>query len=106
MVDLGESNGERFFWEFVNMLSTLGVILVVLLIIVWFLKRFNQTRLDQLNTNSSIKVLERRAISQKSVIYLVEIEGSALVFAESVNGITQLTQFELEDVKKTSFKQE
>lgn len=96
LINPDESNGQRFFWEFINMLSTLGIVLVALLVVVWVLKRFNQGKLEQLNSTSAIRILERRAISQKSVLYLVEIEGTALVFAESTNGVTQLSQFELE----------
>ena len=100
--DAGDTG--RFFGEFMNMVSSLGIILVVLLLVLWVLRWFNQSRLTQMNTSSTVKILERRPISQKTVIYLIEVEGTAIAFAEGTNGVTKLSEFELEklDADKVS----
>lgn len=84
---------DKFFAEFINMLATLGLIIGLILIVAWFLKRLVNTRIEQANSNSSIKILERRNLSPKSILYLLEIEGTAYLVAESVNGITRLSEF-------------
>lgn len=84
---------DRFFTEFLNMLATLGFIIALILIVAWFLKRLVNSRLEQANSSSSIKVLERRSLSPKSIVYLLEIEGTGILIAESVNGITRLSEF-------------
>lgn len=98
-LDPDPTEGGRFFSEFMNMVSSLGIILIVLLLLLWVLRWFNQSRLTQMNTTSSIKILERRPVSQKTVIYLVEVEGTAIAFAEGTNGVTKLSEFELEKVE-------
>ncbi|HEV8052406.1 MAG TPA: flagellar biosynthetic protein FliO [Parachlamydiaceae bacterium] len=94
----------RFWSEVVNMMATLGLIISLILIVAWFLKRMLNTRQEQVNTTSIIKVIERRALSPKTVIYLLEIEGKSMVISESQNGVTYLTNYnspvDEEEVKK------
>lgn len=91
---------DRFFTEFLNMLATLGFIIALILIVAWFLKRLVNTRMEQANVSSSIKVLEKRVLSPKSVVYLLEIEGTGILIAESANGITRLSEFEIAQESK------
>lgn len=98
-LDPDPTEGGRFFEEFMNMVSSLGIILVGLLLLLWFLRWFNQSRLTEMNTTSTIKILERRPISQKTVVYLIEVEGTGIAFAEGHNGVTKLAEFELEKIE-------
>lgn len=94
----------RFLSEFLNMAATLGLLISLILIIAWFLKRMVTTRQMQGNDTSIIKIIERRSLSPKSALYLLEIEGMSLIVAESQNGVTSLAQYnspeEDEDNKK------
>lgn len=87
--------GRDFMWEFVNMLITLGFVIVLLFALMWFLRRIVNNRMNQMNTSSHVKILETRALSSKTVIYLLEIQGTGIAIAESHNGITRLSQFDL-----------
>ena len=72
------------------MLTLLGLILLIV-ISVWMLRRVSHGRMKQMNYGRSIKILERRPLSAKTVLYLVEISGKKVVIAESqveVRGIT------------------
>jgi flagellar biogenesis protein FliO len=82
---------DRFFYQFLNMLFSLGTILVLIFIISWLLKRFLNTRLQQLNTSSLIKIIERRSLTPKTTLYVLEINGKDIAIAESTNGITLLS---------------
>jgi flagellar biosynthetic protein FliO len=88
------TNGEdHFFRDLMNMFASLGLIIIVIFIASWFMKRILNTRLQQMNATSEIKILERRSLTPKTAIYLVEIGGKGMALAESTNGITLLTQF-------------
>ncbi len=88
---------DRFVSEFLYMLSMLGLILLILLAVTWFLKKVLNTRLQQVNSSSAIKVIERRSLSPKSAIFLLEVEGRGVALAESTNGVTFLTTFPIEE---------
>ena len=83
----------RFLSEFMNMLATLGLVLCFILIAAWFLKRMLNTRMEQANVSSLIKVIERRALSPKTAIYLLEIQGKTLIISETAHGVTRLDSY-------------
>ena len=66
-----------------------GLALVFLLMIL--LKRFAMVRYSNMNQNSYIKVIERRPISQKSTLYLVQIGDQKVLMAESQLEIKKIT---------------
>lgn len=83
--------------ELLSMLATLGLVIGLILIAAWFLKRFANARLEQVNNTSAIKVTERRSLSPKTVLYLLELEGKAILIAESHNGVTSLATFKSDE---------
>ena len=87
----------KFLVEFVKMSATLGLVIALILIVAWFLKRIVNTRLEQGNNTSSINVIEKRAISQKTMVYLLDVEGKGIVLAEGHNGVTFLGNFRVQD---------
>src|ERR1700759_2998027 len=64
-----ESN---FIGEFFYMLLMLGLLISLVMFTSWFLKRMLNSRIEQVNASSSIKVLEKRSLSQKTHLYLIE----------------------------------
>ena len=68
---------------FVKMILTLLGLILLIVLSVWLLKRISSGRMKQMNFGRSIKVIERRPLSAKSILYLVEIEGKKVVIAES-----------------------
>lgn len=68
---------------FIKMILTLLGLVLLIVLSVWMLKRVSSGRMKQMNFGRSIKVIERRPISAKSVLYLVEIDGKKVVIAES-----------------------
>lgn len=87
--------GDDFFKKFINMLTTLGLILALLLFIVWFLKRCLTTHIEKGNQESLIKVLEKRMLSPKTTLYFLEVKNKEVVLAESINGVTLLSSSSL-----------
>ncbi len=85
---------------FVKMIGTLLGLIALIVISVWMLRRISHSRLKQMNYGRSIKVLERRPLSAKTILYLVEISGKKVVIAEShleVRGITTADHLSPED---------
>lgn len=81
---------EHFVVEFFRMLATLAFILVLLFLFLWFAKRLMNARLQQVNEQSPIKILETRQLSAKTLLYLIEVEGEVILIAESHSGVTHL----------------
>ncbi len=104
-VKVDEKEGDRFFSEFINMLTTLGLIVALILIATWFLKKMVSSRIQQLNTTSEIKIVERRNLTPKTSLYLLDIKGKGFILAESANGVTSLGSFDLNDVEKAQPQQ-
>lgn len=107
VTDKEKASDDRFVQELGNMLFTLGGILAVIFIAGWFIKRMLNTKIQQVNVTSPIKILERRALSPKTAIYLLEISGKKIAVAESQNGVTHLGEFPEtaeEDKEEPSFE--
>lgn len=84
----------HFFYQFIKMLGTLGLLVAFMLFASWFLKRLMSSRIQQMNTSSHIQVIEHRPLSNKSAIYLVEALGKTFVVGESMQGISLLLNYD------------
>lgn len=76
---------------FVKMMLSLLALVVLIVISVWMLRRISHGRMKQMNYGRAIKVIERRPLSAKSVLYLVEIAGKQVVIAESQVEVRPIT---------------
>lgn len=90
--ELEPQDESRFFYEFMNMLFYLGILIFLLFAFMWLIKRMTNSRIEQLNTTSDIKILERRSVSPKTSIYLIQIEDKRIAITESLNGVTLLSE--------------
>jgi len=68
---------------FAKMLLTFGALIFLLFATFWILKRLVRARLERGSSNSSITVHEKRMLSPKTMLYVVEIEGQRVLLAES-----------------------
>ncbi|MDP1836632.1 MAG: flagellar biosynthetic protein FliO [Chlamydiales bacterium] len=90
LLDSNNPNADSFMAEFFTMIVMLGLTLIGMLIVAWFLKRFLYSRLQQTNSTSGIRISERRTLGPRSMIYLVEIEGSRFIVGETPSGLVRL----------------
>jgi len=51
--------------------------------LIWFLRKFSNVRLENFNQSSHIKIIERRPLSQKSMLYLIQVGNQKIVITES-----------------------
>ncbi len=73
-----------------TMVFTLGGVVACLLFAVFLYRRFMQQRMGSQNQGSIIKVVERRNLSPKSILYIVEVRSKTLLVSESPTGVVNL----------------
>ncbi len=74
-------------------LTLLGLILLIILT-VWMLRRLGAGKPRNVS-GQSIKVLERRPLSQKSILYLIEVAGKQVLISESQLEVRTITSIDL-----------
>lgn len=80
----------RFLGEFFYMLLMLGMLIGVVLAAGYFLRRLTASRIEALNTSSRIKIQEVRSLSQRSQVYIVEVDEQEYLVAENHAAISLL----------------
>ena len=55
-----------------------------------------QGRMEQMNVSSTIKILEQRNLSPKSVLYIVEVYNKHILIGESAAGVAPISEFPIE----------
>lgn len=95
MFSRSEKETDDFHTKFTNMLGILALLISFMLLASWMIKKMMKTRVTELNTQSSIRVLETRFISPKSTLYLLEVMGQGLLIAESSSGVHQISKIRL-----------
>jgi flagellar biogenesis protein FliO len=73
--------------------SLLGLILLVVLTF-WILKKLGRSRFGKFGSDKSIQILERRPLSPKSVLYLVEVGNKKVLLSESQLEVRALASYE------------
>ena len=89
----GVTQGYNYWGQFCNMLLTLGFILILIFLSVYLLKRLMRSRIKQLNKSTGIRILERRSLTSKTSLYLIDILGKGVVISDSPSGIQVVTEF-------------
>ena len=92
LIERVENESDTFQAKFFNMLFILALLIGFMILASWALKRLMKTKLTQLNTGSSLKVLETRYLSPRATLYLVEVQNRTLLIAESPTAVTFLTE--------------
>lgn len=69
---------------------TLGAVIVLMIATIYLLRRLASQRSIRYNKQSKIQILERRGVSPKTTLYLLEIDGKKVFFAESTHGLTSM----------------
>ena len=78
---------------FVKMLLTFVILILLLFGTYWFVRRLIRFRLQRGIGSSSIHILEKKMISTKTMLYLVEVENKKVLLAESHLEIKRLESF-------------
>lgn len=76
----------------IKMLTTLAGLLILVFLTLWLLKKISSGRFGGSNTSKKIVILEKRPLSPKTLLYLVELEGKKILISESQLEVRMLPQ--------------
>lgn len=79
---------------FAKMLISLVALVVLLYVSYWFIKRLIRQKLEKGVGDAAIQVIEKRMISPKTMLYLVEVDNKRVLIAESHLEVKRLESFE------------
>ncbi|QVE48930.1 FliO/MopB family protein [Chlamydia crocodili] len=79
--------------EMFKMLGSLILLLTLFGIGVWAFKKFLKSKGQGFGNTSTIKILDRRSLNQKTCIYIIRVVNKILVIAEAGEKITLLSEF-------------
>lgn len=83
-----ELDNSRFYLELLKMLGLLAIVVGVMILLSWALKRAVSTRIAQMNDSSVIKVMDQRTLSPKTSVFVVEVLEKKVLVVESHSGST------------------
>ncbi len=63
---------------------------------------YNKNRQGSLNTESKIKIIEKRALDQNTSILLVEVSGTTLVLSKTTNGISLIKEISTTNIASSN----
>jgi len=74
---------ENYQASLMKMFFMLILLIGLLILTVWLLRKFLNARMQSASQGKSIQILESRTISPKSILYLIEIDGERFLISES-----------------------
>ena len=86
----------------VKMLLALLALIALLFGTYWILRRLIQNRMQRGTGEQAIAVLEKKMVSPKTMLYLVQVEEKKILFAESHLEVKALGSFDSQPVNDES----
>ena len=90
---------ESYQWALAKIVGSLGLILAFVFFTLWMVRRLSHGRWQQGNQHRAIKILERRPLSPKTMLYLIEMNGEQVVVSESQLEVRVLSTLQEPDPK-------
>lgn len=84
----------------IKMFLTLIAILGLFFLSYWFLRKLVQNRLEKGSAHLAIQILEKRMISAKTMLYLIEVDQKKILLAESQLEIKRIESFPSETLSQ------
>lgn len=88
----GTEQTNQFYSELMNVVLVLALIILFMIVAAYYVRKFMQGRMEQINETSSIKILEQRNLSARCVVYIVEAQGIKFLVGETAAGVVGLGQ--------------
>ncbi len=85
---------------FAKMMFTFLLLIILLIGTYWVIKRLIRFKLQSGGVAPSIHIIEKKMISPKTMLYLLEVEDKKILLAESQLEIKRLESFDVEDLKR------
>ncbi len=85
---------ESYEAAFIKTIVVLVGLLVLIILTIWMFKKISHGRLKTFNVLKSVKILEKRPLSPKSMLYLIEVSGKQVLIAESQLEVRKITSLD------------
>ena len=79
---------------FVKMLFTLGGLILVVFLTIWILRRLGQGKFRGFGGGKAIEILEKRPLSAKSMLYVVQVGAKRVLISESQLDVRTIASLE------------
>jgi len=89
-----QQSTELYESSFIKTLILFSAFLVLIVVTIWMYKKISQGRFRSFNSLKAVKILERRPLSPKSILYLIEVSGKQVLIAESQVEVRTITTVE------------
>ncbi|MDR2539156.1 MAG: flagellar biosynthetic protein FliO [Chlamydiales bacterium] len=87
--------------SFTRMWMTIAAALVLLFVTLWLLRRFKTGHFKKIGGNSSsLAIIERKTLSPKTMLYIVEISNKRLLISESQVEVRTLASEDINNLEK------
>jgi flagellar protein FliO/FliZ len=96
------SAGPNFELGVLRMITTLVSVIAIILLLSWGVRKLLSAKVTHLNQTNAIRILSQRALSPKTQVYLLEVEGRGIVVAESASGVYGLAELDLKESPLTN----
>lgn len=74
---------DKYESAFMKTIFILIAIVILVILTIWMFRRLSHSRFSKLNYLKNIKILEKRPLSPKSMLYLIEVGEKQILLAES-----------------------
>ena len=78
--------------SFTRMWITIAAALILLFATLWLLRRFKTGHFKKFGNSSTFNIIERRTLSPKTMLYVIEINNKQLLISESQVEVRALNQ--------------
>lgn len=82
---------ESYETAFIKTIIVLVGLLVLVILTVWMFRKISHGRLRGMNVLKTVKILEKRPLSPKSMLYLIEVGGKQVLISESQLEVRSIT---------------
>jgi len=83
---------------FFKMIFMLLALVALIFFTFYLFRRFSKVKMHQINLTKNIKILEKRPISPKTMLYLIEVNGKKILISESNLEVRQLKDLEIKEI--------
>ncbi len=91
------------YWgQFLKMILTVGGVLTLFVITAILFRQLNAKRASFTNSKARIRIIERRQLSQKTALFLIEIAGKRVLIADTPSGVSALAELPAMDFEESA----
>lgn len=82
----------------IKMLLTLGGLLLLVFLTIWALKKISHGKFGGFGSQKKINIIEKKPLSPKTLLYLIELEGKKILISESQVEVRSLSAIQENDL--------